>query len=41
LNPVLADFQAIVDISLQAGIIGKVNLNSFIDDSFYQKAVKE
>jgi len=39
LNPSLADFQTIVDISLQAGIIGKVNLDTFIDDSFYQKAV--
>lgn len=38
LNPKLADFQAIVDISVEAKIIDKVNLEAFIDDSFYQKS---
>jgi len=36
LNPVLSDFQTIVDISLQADIIENVDLDSFIDDSFYR-----
>jgi NitT/TauT family transport system substrate-binding protein len=35
LKPVQSDFQAIVDISVQAGIIEPVNLEAFIDDSFY------
>jgi NitT/TauT family transport system substrate-binding protein len=38
LNPVQKDFQAIVDISVQAGIIDKVNLEAFIDDSFYRNS---
>ncbi|EDN67027.1 ABC nitrate/nitrite/cyanate family transporter, periplasmic ligand binding protein [Beggiatoa sp. PS] len=40
LNPVQKDFQAIVDISVQAGIIDKVNLETFIDDSFYRNHQK-
>jgi NitT/TauT family transport system substrate-binding protein len=38
LNPVQKDFQTIVNISVPAGIIDKVNLEAFIDDSFYQKS---
>jgi NitT/TauT family transport system substrate-binding protein len=38
LNPGLADFQTIMDISVQAGIIDKVNLEAFIDDSFYRNS---
>ncbi len=35
LNPSLKDFQIIMDISLQANLIQHVNLNDFIDQSFY------
>ncbi len=38
LNPGLDDFQTIMDISVQAGIIDKVNLEAFIDDSFYRNS---
>lgn len=38
LNPVLDDFQNIMDISLAAHIIDKVNLEAFIDDSFYRNS---
>jgi len=41
LNPVLDDFQIIVDISLPAGIIEPVNLKAFIDASFFRKHVLE
>ncbi|MEK8018607.1 MAG: ABC transporter substrate-binding protein [Candidatus Parabeggiatoa sp.] len=38
LNPKREDFQTIMAISIQAGIINKVNLEAFIDDSFYQNS---
>ncbi len=38
LKPVQEDFQTIVDISRQAGIIDTVNLEGFIDDSFYRNS---
>jgi NitT/TauT family transport system substrate-binding protein len=36
LNPARDDFQIIVDISQQANMIDKVDLDAFIDDSFYR-----
>ncbi len=39
LNPVLKDFQTIVDISIQAGLLDQVKLEKFIDDEFYRGAV--
>ena len=41
LNPVVADFQKIVDISLRAGILENVDLNSFINDVFYQQSSEQ
>lgn len=41
LNPKLEDFKTIVDISVQAGIIDPVNLEAFIDDSFYRNSPNE
>jgi len=38
LNPKRADFQTIMAISIQAGLINKVNLEAFIDESFYQNS---
>jgi NitT/TauT family transport system substrate-binding protein len=38
LNPKRADFQKIMAISIQAGLINKVNLEGFIDESFYQNS---
>lgn len=38
LNPDISDFQKIVDIAVQAGIIEKVDLEGFIDGRFYKKA---
>jgi len=38
LNPKIEDFQAIVDISVEAEIIDNVNLEAFIDDSFYKNS---
>lgn len=38
LNPVVADFQTIVDISKQANILEDVNLKAFINDHFYRQA---
>ena len=36
LKPVQQDFKIILDISVQSNIIDKVNLEDFIDDSFYR-----
>lgn len=38
LNPKREDFQTIMAISIEAGLIKKVNLEAFIDDSFYQNS---
>jgi NitT/TauT family transport system substrate-binding protein len=38
LNPKKEDFQTIVDISIQANIIDKTDLEAFIDESFYQNS---
>ncbi len=38
LNPKIEDFQRIVDISIEAEIIDTVNLEAFIDDSFYHNS---
>ncbi len=38
LNPALEDMQKIVDISMAAGIIERINLEQFIDARFYQAA---
>lgn len=38
LSPDVADFQKIADIAVQAGIIGKVDLEGFIDGRFYKRA---
>ena len=38
LNPKFEDFQTIIDISVQAGIIKPVNLEAFIDESFYRNS---
>ncbi|MDM8545633.1 ABC transporter substrate-binding protein [Candidatus Venteria ishoeyi] len=39
LKPDKADFQTIVDISIDSNILDKVDLNRFIEPRFYQKAV--
>lgn len=39
LNPDLKDFQTIMEISLEAGIIKQTDLDNFIDASFYDKSV--
>ncbi len=38
LNPRLSDYQAILDLSLKAGIMQEVDLKAFIDDSFYHNS---
>jgi NitT/TauT family transport system substrate-binding protein len=39
LNPVAEDFQTIVEISKSSGILKDVDLDAFVDSSFYQKAI--
>ncbi len=38
LNPRKSDYQAILDLSVKTNIMGKVDLDRFIDRSFYEKA---
>ncbi len=38
LNPRLSDYQAILDLSVQAGILQDVDLQTFIDDHFYKNS---
>lgn len=38
LNPKLSDYKKIMDIAVQAGIIGKVELESFVDGRFFKNS---
>lgn len=39
LEPRIGDYQAVLDISHKAEILGDINLNEFIDDRFYRASV--
>lgn len=39
LNPRIGDYQTVLDISHEAGIIGDIRLNEFIDDRFYKSSI--
>ncbi|MDM8522323.1 ABC transporter substrate-binding protein [Desulfococcaceae bacterium HSG8] len=36
MNPEIADYQAILDMSRDAGLIGNIDLSKFVDNSFYK-----